>query len=212
MDHPDYATTIHQLEAQDRALREEMEDECRAFLESTIKFTSDSFRDIARKEVAAHPEAAKALGQEGLARLKSDLNELIETVPTLVERHVNADEYWVHRKDTLNDLDRYQNPYEFHGYAVPKELYSVVREAKGYLGALLIQHGVSGVGERERWQQVSSSDRPAFRYAYDWSEDMKPPLKRYADLYRQLIKTDEDLKATRRKKEEAEARDLWDQA
>ena len=113
---------------------------------------------------------------EGLRNLKSDLQKMIEMVPSIVEEHLNNDKYWAHRGQL--SYEPYQlGPYRVQGNRVPDELSEGVRELLGYVGAILIKHGFADTKQYSEWETKHGFERPRYSYGYDCSDKMITVLK-----------------------------------
>ncbi|MGO9018392.1 MAG: hypothetical protein ACLQVJ_08585 [Syntrophobacteraceae bacterium] len=204
---------IAQINAQIEALREQAEPATRQFLHNTVLFLCDWARRNVDRAVTSHPELTKQLGKERLSRLKIELAQLNDEMPEHVQKHLNQKELWLHRGEIQQQRAKYSlSPYEFSGNRPPDKLNDKVRMLLGYTGALLVKFGFAKYDRNSVWELDSTGASPKYKYGFDWSQGMKTTLNRYADVYYQLSQLAESLESTKRKKAEAEAKQLWDQA
>ena len=206
----EFDAQIEDLETQMADLRDKMEDVCRVFQAATARFAAGWFQERAEQAVTSNPAITKKQDVEKLRKLKSALAHLVESSTELVKKHLDADKYWAHRVGLA--VAPYSHIYRVYGRSVPDELDSGVREVLGYLGSLLAEYDFAEVGEYREWEVKYPAPHPVYRHAYDWSEDMKAILNRYADLYQKLAILSGRLKEVERQKAEAEAKSIWDQA
>jgi len=206
----EFDAQIEDLETQIADLRDKMEDVCHVFQAATARFAAGWFQERAEKAITSKPEITKKQDVERLRKLKSSLSELVEKSPELVRKHLDSDKYWAHRVGLA--VAPYSHIYRVYGRSVPDELDNGVREVLGYLGSLLAEYDFAEVGEYKEWEVKYPDPHPVYRHGYDWSEDMKAVLNRYADLYQKLAVLSERLKEVEKRKAEAEAKTIWDQA
>jgi hypothetical protein len=97
------------------------------------------------------------------------------------------------------------------GLGVPEHLDERTRRTRGRLGALLGPAGlVSEKGQVDAYEQSIGGWRYAI--AFDWSEEMRSRMNRYASLDGEYRRLSSDLDHVRDKKASSEARRLWDEA
>ena len=212
MDGSKFDAPIRDLKEQMDTLREQMEKTCKEFLEATKEFAPTWFQKSVERAVTSQPELAKECGVNGLRSLKSDLQKLVAMIPHIVEQHVNCDKYWPHRAELPDEPELKFGRYHISKPRGPDELDNGVREILGYVGAILVKYGFAKTGEFGNWVAGYGSERPRYRFGYDWSEKMSSVLNKYSPLYDELVKLNEKLKKVEREKAEAEAKDLWEQA
>jgi chaperonin cofactor prefoldin len=206
----EFDAQIEDLETQMADLRDKMEDVCHVFQAATARFVATWFQERAERAITSNPEATKKQDVERLKKLKSSLAQMVDNAPELVQKHLDSDKYWAHRVGLA--VAPYSHIYRVYGRSVPDELDGAVRGVLGYLGSLLAEYGFAEVGDYREWDVKYPDPHPLYRHAYDWSEDMKAVLNRYADLYQKLAILSERLKEVERQKSEAEAKTIWDQA
>lgn len=206
----DFDAEIVDLETQMADLRNKMEDVRKEFQVATAKFVSSWFQDRAELAITSRPETTKKHGVEQLRKLKSSLAQLVDSSHELARKHLDVDKYWAHRVGLA--VAPYSHIYRVYGRSVPDELDNAVREVLGYLGRLLAEYDFAEMGEHKEWEVKYPEPHPIYRHSYEWSDDMKDILNRYADLYHKLAVLSERLKEVERKKAEAEAKNIWDQA
>ena len=208
-----FDSLIKELEGQIRVLRDRIEKTCKEFFEATNEFAVEWFQSCVERAVISNPELAKKSGVAGLRNLKSDLQNLAATVPSIVEKHLNIDRCWPHRRQIPDkpdpQLGRYQDYWRRLTIA---NLKNAVAEVLGYVGGVLVKHGFADTGPASAWAVIAWSEQPKYTCEYDWSQKLNAVFGRYSDLYGQLIELDGELKKVQREKAEAEAKGLWDQA
>lgn len=214
MDTSKFDVQIRNLQVRMDAMRSQMEEICKEFFEATKEFAVAWFQSCIEKEVVSQPGVTKKSGKKGLRNLKTELQSTIAKVPHIVEKHVNQDKYWVHRGQLPddNDLSSRFGRYQTYGRRAPEELEKGVRELLGYAGAILMKHGFVDTGECSVWEVQHGSERPRYKYGYDWSGKMNGVIQRYSGQYEELIKLDHEFKKIQQEKAEAEAKDLWNHA
>lgn len=212
MDSSKFDTRIKELKEQVNVLRGRMEEACKEFLDATKQFAVGWFQDCVESTVVSNYERAKEYGVKGLRNLKSDLGKLITIVPSIVEKHVNNDKYWVHRGVMSYDVLIQNFRYLVYQGHFPDTLGNAVREVLGYVGAIIVKHGFVNTGQAGTWEVKHGAAQPIYRRRYIWSEKMNNALKQYSNLCNEARKLSMELKEEEREKAEAEAKDLWKQA
>lgn len=191
------------------------------FVDATVEFACDWITKCIDNKVKSLPERTKEYGLEGLRKLKADLRELIEKTPAIVDEQVKADRLWPH----LQQIPETKYVvFGRHGYKILDSsgldtitqhdsqnkftLDIAIRNSIANAGIILKDHGF--LMEDSDWEVYDTKLR--FRYGYEWSIKMNEALKQYTILFKQLIELNRKINTIERKKAEAEAKDLWDQA
>lgn len=206
----DFDAQINALESQIENLRAPAETASGNFRNAASIHLSDMAQSMIERKVTSQPELSKQLGTKGLGKLKKDLKELRDSMPRIVETHLNKDSLWRHRGNIKVDHEYSSPPYEIYGNRTPDILNNPLREILGHAGRLLVNAGLEKNGSE--WQSGHSADKFVYRYGFDWSPEMLGALKTYGKLYQEIYQTAQRLEEVRRKKAEAEAKNLWDQA
>jgi hypothetical protein len=192
-----------------------MEEVCRAWLDATTDFVSRAFPRYAELAVTEEPGVARSKGVEGLSALKADLRALVAKAPQIVEKELNVDEFWAHRTESVPTTAVARTRYSPEDDRPPPELYKEVSRVIGSVAPLLVRHGFGGKGSFGPWVQEFGR-RGATRWrlndVYAWSPEMATTMRRYAELYGDLYTHVVELETVEREKQQAEARNLWEQA
>ncbi len=183
------------------------------FLQSTQTFLAQWIRSRVENAVTRKSEVSKKLGVEGLRKLKSELNQMVDDVPQLVTKHLNVDSLWAHRFKLPIDTNKEYGRYHFYGSG-PDDLNTAVRILMGYAGTLLMKYGYAEKGNRDEWDMLrqDGSQNLIYKYAVHLSPDMRSKLDTYAGLYDKLITLIGELERVKEEKASYEAKNLWDQA
>lgn len=182
------------------------------FIEYASKFVAGWIPGTVESTVKSKAEKTRALGLEKLRELKRESAELVTKAPQLAQSELSSPSVWPHRGRLENSDWRYS----VSDRGFPKQLEVTMRSLLGHAGRLLAKHGF-----------VTSTDFPwgtstdyshghsgALRYtaAIDWPRDLIEIAKEYQALYMQFARATSTLDNLTRKKVEAEAADLWNQA
>jgi hypothetical protein len=211
MDISEFDKRIEHLEQQAEMLRRDMETTCRVFLNVTKEFAIEWFQTCVEKALIAQAEKTRAYGIEKLRELKGDLRELLTRTPSMVEDHLNRDEYWAHRGSIPEDPDSQHWHRRVSGRR-PADLDGAIRGLFGYVGAILIKHQFAHTGEDTEWEEQPGVQEPRYRYGYDWPEPMTEAITQYGNHYGTLLRIAGELRDIKRQRIEAEAKDLWNRA
>lgn len=184
--------------------KSEMEESCKEFLNATEEFVSEWYKNMIKSGLTANAKAAMDMGEDGLRKIKTELNELLSKLPELVEKHVNTKK-WLHRGELPEGSNR-----RFGINLVTdlrtNHLNHYVQTLLGYIGGLLIKHGLAD----SKWDTKSGDELPNYKGGCTWSEKMEGALRKYADSCDKWINLDNDLKKHEKKKAEANITDIWD--
>lgn len=195
-----------EVEARILALREEMEGIKQEFLRATTDFVAKTFQAEVEKAIREKPGLAMAKGVSGLSQLKADLNVLIQDAPRLVEERLRRDELWPDRQDAVDEDLAWSLRSRPERGGFDEE----VRFLVGYVGTLLVKHGFADTSDRSEWEVKQGKGR--YRFWLQWSDEMRSVLEGYAGKVRELANLQRKAKDIVRRKAEAQARRLWQQA
>jgi hypothetical protein len=206
---------VVELERRIGEIRDKMDAVTQEWLEATTEFVSRAYPEYAERAVTDQPDVARERGVEGLSALKADLRTLVAKAPDLVQKQLHADALWAHRAETIATSPVSRSRYSPDSGQPPDELYAAVSRLLGEVAPLLVRHGFGAKGSFGPWVQEwgrrgSSYWRLAGRY--DWSPEMARTMRRYAELYEQLHSFLTELEQHERSRQQAEARNLWEQA
>lgn len=204
MDIENHSPEIPETENSIEDCKSQMEDACKEFLQTTEEFLSEWYKNMVRNGLTTNAKAARDMGEDGLRKIKTELNELILKLPELVEKHVNTDK-WLHRGELPEGSHR-----KF-GINLVTELRNnhlkyYIQALMGHVGGLLIKHGLAD----SKWETKSGDELPTYKTPPAWAENMEGALRKYAGSCDKWITLDNDLKKTEKKKTESEISDLWD--
>lgn len=165
MDTSTFDNQIESLQGLIENQKNQMEMKCKAFLKATNEFVVTWFNECVENAIKSHPEVAQKHGTEGLHKLKSDLQNIVEKAQDFVEEHVNQDVYWAHSGSIT---DRHQTGF-YESKLKPNRLDSAVRQVLGYVGFILIKYGFADTGRNSDWEIQTGDERPRLKYGYSWS-------------------------------------------
>ena len=171
------------------------------FLEASERFTILWFRERVRETILSYPGRTKTMGANGLGNLKFDLSDLIAKVPTLVDKYVNCDKFWIHRTQGRYYMSR-----------IHDRLDGAIRELLGYVGSILQKYGFINKHRDREWGVRQGTNQLIYKGEYDWSKKMNQALDRYIILYEKKIKIYDELEAIRKQEAINGAKELWAKA
>lgn len=198
-------TTIRQLEAKMKQIRERLQDLCEAFIVAAVEWAPSWSKAQVEMAIEANPTLVKKLGVERLRELKAALQKIMASAGA-VRGQVDSDGVWPHRQELPSppaSITRHSYP-----TGNPKDsLDSAILRTTGQLGALLRAHHF----ESDRWD--FTGDPPRYTVDLVWSERMDELYKKYRELYgKEFAPVASALGKERDRKEQLEAKSLWEQA
>ena len=213
MDTSKYDTELRALEQQITNCLKEMEGICNAFIEVAKGFTVSWINKETENLVKTNHEITKELGIEGLQKLRNELEELCNKIPSLIEEDLSKDNYWPH-KCTLpqgNYISFGLNGYEVDSLNQNVPILSdSIRRMLCLGGELLNQYGLIDF-DSACWERGVGS-RVYYKCNYGASEELFDVLKKYSDQLERALSLNNKLRQTERDKGQAEAQSLWEQA
>jgi|GEM_PF-2579137 len=199
---------IENIEGQINELRNKMEEICRDFIKETKEFVVIWSKEEVENAVVSMPDKVKEYGEENLKKMKADLQNFLTKVPKLVDKYIDNEELWAHRGQLPEDIN--QKPFSYHDveWRDPDKFEKTIKILFGYVGEILQKHGF--LKEGSEWRIDNIKEKPEYQYGFTMPEKMKSTFHHYKKIYYELMRLDEDLKSTRRGKEKAKTRNLWE--
>jgi hypothetical protein len=124
---------IEDIKMEMASLTTEMDVAISVCVDAVKKYLPLYYENCVKGAVLSDPERTEVLGTEGIGRIKYDLRILIDDTPNLVDKHINYDDLWPHRRansrlvdpvkffDELNNMQHYVEDivkrYGFNSYA-----------------------------------------------------------------------------------------------
>ncbi|MDP4194847.1 MAG: hypothetical protein Q8940_07350 [Bacteroidota bacterium] len=206
MDSSDFDLQISQFQQELGSLHLEMENTTQQFLGASKPFIINWFRDIAASNVKLQPEITKNLGVEKLTAMKKELEDLCNQIEELVNKYLNIDEIWAHRKNFKQNINETIIAYAIYGNKMPEIIDNALRSLLGCIGKILEKYGYYKKGA---WFKPPSSNY-YYNFKLDWSQNMKSAITKYSKQNQTNIESSNKLERVKRNKEEFEAKDMWD--
>lgn len=201
MDTSDHDARIQSAVDQENVIRDQMEKTAQNYKTACVKYLQNHFAKSVEREVVTNPEITSNLGIKKLGELKAELKQVMEKVPEEVERHLGSDELWDHRQS----LPEGDNPWSFQTRAGSK-VREEIRELLSPLGQILVEYGF----DPDSWQQRSNA-KPRYRYGMTHSDEMNQLMIQYGEQAKLLMEAHQVTSKLRKEKDQAIARDLWNQ-
>jgi hypothetical protein len=87
-----------------------------------------------------------------------------------------------------------------------------LHEIMGHVGQFIIKYGLDEAGDQREWER-RGKNLPRYRYAVAFNNpEVTEPTKKYKDLFDRFVKAHVNTIKAQREKQEAIAKDLWNQA
>jgi hypothetical protein len=194
-----------------------MEDFKGEFIKETIGFASEWYKKTAKEYVAKYTEVILSMKEEKIARMKAQVNELIENSEKTVRTELEKPALWWHQRPRLHDsISQYLQVDDKY----PEILDRAVRHVLGRLGLILeeFKFNVSASGNpgsyREFWFDKPRSDEsisvPYYPHLLKWSEKMQNTIREYNAQYTAAIALFDEIQNLREEKKRQQAMNRWD--
>ena len=204
LDSNNISSELQEVEDKIENILVDMEAACKEFLTSTDKFVSEWYLSSVKRGLTENAKTALKMGNNGLKKIKDELNELIASLTSLIESDVNTNN-WPHRGKLPEGFNR-----KF-GVSIVKDLrndylHSYIQNLLGHVGGFSIKYGLAD----SNWDMKPGYELPTYRIPVIWSEDMEKALKKYAEICDKWINLAIEMQGIEKQKSEAEITDLWD--
>lgn len=191
------------------------------FLEATEPFAAVWIKEKVEQEVKRNSEITLSKGKNVISQMKSELDSLVSQVPQLVSTHIGDDSNWIHRND--ENPHPYNSSYFTFDNTLSDKLDRPLKQVLGHAGSLLIQYGFA--------KDPSQDPRGGYQWKYDYlpgngykkfvyygahklevSQEMLDSVSQYHELEKRYAQAHLNLDQAKRRRNEAEAENLWDNA
>lgn len=199
---------IEDTERQINELRNKMEEICRDFIKETKEFVVIWSKKEVENAIISVPDKVKEYGEESLKKIKADLQNFLTKAPESVDKYIDNEELWAHRGQLPEDINQKTMSYFDEKWRHPDKVEEAVKILFGYAGEILQKHGF--LEEGGAWRIGNIKERPEYQYGYIMSENMKSVFDYYKKMYYDLMRLDTELKSTKRQREKAKIRNLWE--
>jgi len=199
---------IEDNERQINELRKKMEEICIDFIKEIKGFVVIWSKKEVENAIVSMPDKVKEYGEESLKKMKADLQNFLTKVPELVDKYIDNEELWVHRGQLPENINQKMFDYLDEKWHHPNKVKKTIKILFGYVGEILQKHGF--LKEGREWRIGNIKEKPEYQYGYIMSEKMKSAFDHYEKMYYELMRFDNELKSTKRNKEEAKIRNLWE--
>jgi len=165
-------------------------------------------KDI-ESNVRENTKNTKRLGIENLRLLKQDVNELIETIPLLIQKYIDSStNFWEYNNYIISD-NEFNQKYNLK-YQIKGNIRKVTDNLYAHLGFILIKYGYSEYGRY--WVKQYDSDIPKCNYGHVVSGQLDKISDEYIVIFEKFHDSLVELNKLKKDKEEYEAIDLWERA
>jgi hypothetical protein len=192
-------------------------EECKIeFIKETVVFASDWYRAKVKEYVAKYPQVTLNMLEEKIARMKTEVSELIKNNQKIVE-DLDDPKLWWHQKPNLHDpFDEYTQLDDKY----PIILDRAVRHSLGRLGIILEEFRfnvtVSGTtgSFQEFWFDHSQGEDgapiPYYPHLLTWTREMQQSIRKYNMHFTQAIAIFNDIQKLKDEKKQQQALSRWD--
>jgi hypothetical protein len=218
MDTTSYDEKIRSLEKKKQDLLSQLETQAQIYIREAGNFCAAHFQEMVENAVTQQPQLAQSLGLEKLREMKGDLKTLTENCNKIVAGYLDT-QAWDHRvalPDGLEDERAYRpGMLSSKGsdlcHNAGSKARSNLRDVWGHIGQILLKYGLAKAGRDDEWEMKSNS-LPTYRYAMSTSKEMDTAVKKYSELFRSYVTTHVEILGVETEKQQAIAKDLWNQA
>lgn len=212
MDTSQYDAKIQAAIDEKSSLQRQMDELCATYINTCSRFFASEFQEVVERAVTSKPEIAQQLGLEKLRELKAELKKVVDDVPQIVSKHLDKDTIWEHRRPLPEGIEKESLPGFDLRHNAGKKVEAELHEIMGHVGRLIINYGLDEGRQQTGWERRGNG-LPRYRYAVAHNiPDMNDPIKRYKELFDKFVKAHVNIIKAKREKEEAIAKDLWNQA
>lgn len=202
MDTSSYDAKIQAAGAEKDALWSQVETACLDYVQACSRFFADYFQRRVESSVTDQPITTQNLGVERLGELKRELRQLVDNVSEIVAGTLNRSGLWEHRDPA---------PEGTSGYSAGNKAHEALREIYGHLGQLLLKYGFASAGKDGEWES-RPNELPRYKYGLSLSKEIGAAIEKYRGLFSKFTAKHEEQRRLEAEKQQAIAKDLWDQA
>jgi hypothetical protein len=208
---------IERKETELSLIRQRMEDFKGEFIKETIGFASEWYKKTAKEYVAKYTEVILSMKEEKIARMKAQVNELIESAEKTVRAELEKPALWWHQRPRLHDsISQYLQVSDKY----PEVLDRAVRHVLGRLGLILeeYRYAVTTSGNTgsylEFWFDKPHGDDsvvvPYYPHLLKWSGEMQDTIHKYNELYTEAMSLYMKIQKLKDRKKQQQAISRWD--
>lgn len=206
---------IEQKEALLAPLCQRMEEIKNRFINQTISFTSDWYKKTVNQYVTKYPEVTLNMKEEQIAKMKNQVNTLVNNTENIVRKELDNPALWWHLKPHLHDSI---NQYLQVADKYPEIINQAVRHILGQLGTILEEHKfhVTASGNTGSYQEFwfeqpigSPQTVPCYPHLLEWSKEMQSTLKEYNALFTQAMEQYREIQRLKDEKKKQQAMTRW---
>jgi hypothetical protein len=185
------------------------------FLKLIPEFLSEWASILVKNNVEKNPLIVKSLGIEKISILKKKILDFDRSLPALTKKQLEATR-WPHQIDLSNEELKKIYPSDLEKI-ITNSLDDAIRAIIGHLGTLLVEFGLTKVGQYSEWKETNGKIFYAYGIPDQYGGGVKgPQLKALKEKYREIIELYvgglRDLKKAEEDKRIAEAKSIWDKA
>lgn len=198
--------------------KDELKGQAEALKKKIIQNIKENYANeiekIVKNEVKNNPEKTKELGKEKISSMKKELNDTIKSLDSHVESIMSNKDYWLHS----NCDSEKKSSYEMDRNAT-NAIEKGIREILGLAGKLLIKYEFCVVrSEYERYSTAlfcyygNNKNRVFYQYGTCVNKELDEFIKEYGKIVSKIVINNTKLLEEKRKLDEQEALNLWDEA
>lgn len=212
MDTSEFDSKIKTADDEIESLRGQMDQTCSQYIQVCTNFFQLEFQKRVEAAITGNPAVAQGLGLEKLKALKAELKDLVDRVPRIVSEHLDKQDIWEHRTPLPEGLEKDRNRETDLRIRAGSKARDELRSIIGYVGQLILKYGLDEGSERSEWEKQGKG-LPKYRYSLPpYGSGLNESLETYKGLFERFIQAHFDLKSAQAAKEQAIAKDLWNQA
>lgn len=212
----EYDEKIRQAKTRKDNSFNEMEKLCENYIEYYITFLQTEFPRIVENSVSENPETTQSLGIEKLRELKSELKTVVDNIPEIVRQQFDKDYIWEHRQDLPKDFEKETLPAFDLTHSAGKKVREQWHEIMGYIGQLIVKYDLDNPNVDYKAWEIRSHQLPRYKYAISpTNSDSKilgETLGKYKKEFEEFVNVYAEELKLEKQKQQALAKELWDQA
>lgn len=155
------------------------------FVDATIRYYKEWSKNKIEKYVESNHEVTLSHNEGRLKELKTGCRDLIKEMPSIVEKNLNKNKYWIHMQASyvLNEFYSDNNRYAERFKKIIKTPLSIIM---GHVGILLAKSDY--IRLNYQGYDWSSYNDGTIRYTpkFDLNEEMKELIENYSEKIKEL--------------------------
>lgn len=175
------------------------------FLVESKRFIAQNMERCARNAVSSNPQKALSLGKEGLAPVKTKIEELTNNVSDMVDSQINREALWHHHQEDLRTDNFKPDAYACEDGQYPADIKEALILLLSPVGKILMDHDLDG---DQNWKNTGETVK--YLGSPAWTKEMVRCITEYSDRFSELSRLVAEYEILTQQSAGNDALDLWD--